>query len=116
MRIILSAVALLSATVFFSNCTSSKKAAAPVPVAVTYEANVEQLLVANCSPCHFPAKGGKKLALDNGEVAKANIDEIISRIEKHPGEKGFMPFKRDRLPDSTINVIKQWKADGLAVK
>lgn len=117
MRIILFAVLLLGTTVFFANCASGKKAtAAPKPVPVTYEANVEQLLVANCSPCHFPAKGGKKLALDNGDVAKANIDEIIARIEKHPGEKGFMPFKRDRLSDSTINVFKQWKADGLAVK
>ena len=41
---------------------------------------------------------------------------MINRIELHPGEKGFMPFKGIRLSDSSINLLKQWKADGLAAK
>ncbi len=115
MKTILFALLISCLVVSFANCSASKKAIAPTPP-INYEANVEQLLVANCSPCHFPSKGGNKLPLDNAEVAKAKIDEIIARIEKHPGDKGFMPFKRARLSDSTINVFKQWKADGLAVK
>ena len=116
MKTILFAVLIVSSVVFFANCTSTKKVALVAPPAVNYHKNVEQLLVANCSPCHFPAKGGNKLALDNADTANANIDNIIARIEKHPGDKGFMPFKRARLSDSTINVFKQWKADYLAVK
>ncbi|RYF89741.1 MAG: hypothetical protein EOO03_05290 [Chitinophagaceae bacterium] len=102
---------LLGGVILLVNCTAAKKTVAPAKV--TYAANVEQLVVAHCSPCHLPAKGGKKLPLDNAEAVKANIDDIIARIDKHPGEKGFMPFKRARLSDSTINVFKQWKADGM---
>lgn len=102
---------LLGGVTLLVNCTASKKAVTPPKV--TYAANVEQLVVANCSPCHIPAKGGKKLSLDNAGAVKANIDDIIARIEKHPGEKGFMPFKKARLSDSAINVFKQWKADGM---
>ncbi len=116
MKTILFVLVIVSSLVFFANCRSTKEIATATPPAVNYQANVEQLLVANCSPCHFPAKGGNKLALDNADSAQANIDNIIARIEKHPGDKGFMPFKRARLSDSTINVFKQWKAHGLAIK
>ncbi len=105
---------MITVTVF-SYCSASKKANASM-APTTYEANVAQLVTANCSPCHIPAKGGKKLALDTYDALKTNIDSVIVRIEKHPGEKGFMPFKKTRLSDSTIAVFKQWKADGLAVK
>jgi len=97
----------------FSYCNSTKKVTAAEPAKLTYDANIQSLIVGNCSPCHIPAKGGNKLALDNYEANKNNIDDIISRIEKHPGDRGFMPFKRARLSDSTIAVFKQWKADGL---
>lgn len=107
----------ISSVIVFSNCSTSKKTmnAKAVP-AVTYEANIQQLMVGKCSPCHFPAKGGNKLAFDNLEAVKTNIDSIINRIERNPGDRGFMPFKRAKLSDSSIMVFKQWKADGLAVK
>jgi mono/diheme cytochrome c family protein len=99
----------------FSFCGSSKKAVATV-APTTYEVHVAQLVTANCSPCHIPAKGGNKLALDTYVAVKENVDSVIARIVKHPGEKGFMPFKRARLSDSTIAVFKQWKTDGLIAK
>ncbi len=99
----------------FSFCSASKKSAATL-APTTYEAHVAQLVTANCSPCHIPAKGGNKLALDSYAAVKENIDSVIARIEKHPGEKGFMPFKRARLSDSTIAVFKQWKTDGLTAR
>jgi hypothetical protein len=68
----------------------------------------------NCSPCHIPSKGGNKKALDNYEAAKAEIDDIIRRIELNPGDRGFMPSRRSKLNDSTITAFKQWKAAGLA--
>lgn len=109
------ALLMVGGAVLLANCSSTKKTAVTAPL-VTYAGNVEKLVVANCSPCHFPAKGGNKLSFASADTIKANIDEIIARIERHPGEKGFMPFKRARLSDSTINVFKQWKADGLAIK
>lgn len=108
------ALTLITISVF-SFCTSTKKAAVAV-APLTYERNVEQLVTTNCSPCHIPAKGGNKLALDTYVAVKDNIDSVIARIEKHPGEKGFMPFKRARLSDSTIAIFKQWKTDGLTAR
>jgi hypothetical protein len=74
-------------------------------------------VVANCSPCHIPAKGGNKKPYDNFANVKTDIDEIIRRIELEPSARGFMPFRKNaKLSDSTIAVFKQWKADGLLEK
>ncbi|RYG50025.1 MAG: cytochrome c [Chitinophagaceae bacterium] len=107
-------VSVLIVTVFtFSYCSSSKSAAKKA-TPVSYASSVQTLLVGHCSPCHIPEKGGKKKAYDTYASVKGDIDEIIRRIELHPGEKGFMPFKKERLSDSTIAVIKEWKTQGLA--
>lgn len=99
------------------NCNSTKKAVAPPPPKMTFEANVKPLIMANCAPCHIPDKGGRKKAYDTFSPNVADIDNIIARIEKQPTERGFMPFRgANRLSDSVINVFKQWKADGLLEK
>jgi len=79
---------------------------------VTYMADIQPTIVANCSPCHIPPKGSKK-ALDNYDSVRANIDDILVRIQKQPGEMGFMPFKHPKLSDSTIMVFINWKNGGL---
>ncbi|HEX7845486.1 MAG TPA: hypothetical protein VF476_06745 [Chitinophagaceae bacterium] len=109
---------LLSAvvvTVFFlANCGSSKKAASAAPAKLTYEGTMQTAIMNYCSPCHIPSKGGNKKAYDNYANVKADIDEIIRRIELNPGERGFMPFRKQaKLADTTIAVFKQWKADGM---
>jgi uncharacterized membrane protein len=106
-----------AAAIFLSNCNSVKKAAsAPLPK-LTYEANVSTVIMNNCVPCHIPAKGGKMKPYDNYVNIKTDIDEIIRRIELNPGEKGFMPFKKTaKLSDSTINIFKQWRSDGVLEK
>ena len=105
-------VLLLLASPFVLQFCSSSKNAAKKEVKMTYAANVQPLMVANCSPCHFPPKGNKK-AFDNYTAVKINIDSLINRVNRNPGEKGFMPFKHPKLADSTINVLVQWKKDGL---
>lgn len=112
----LSVALLLCASVFiFQFCSSSKKAAGAKATAVTYESNVKPIIQASCSPCHIEGKGKKK-PLDNYGAASGSIDEIIARIEKNPGEHGFMPVMHPKLSDSTINVFVQWKNSGLAEK
>jgi len=108
---------IAASVLVFANCSNTKKAAAtPVPK-LSYEANMQTLIADNCAPCHIPAKGGNKRAYDNFANVKADIDEIIRRIELNPGERGFMPFRKTtKLSDSTIAVFKQWKADGLLEK
>ena len=95
--------------------TSKKSQSAMATTKITYMANVQPTIAANCSPCHIPPKGSKK-ALDNYDSAKSSIDDIVSRIQKQPDEKGFMPFKHPKLSDSTIMVFVNWKKDGLAEK
>jgi len=107
---------IATAIVIFSNCSSGKKATATVVPKSTYESNVHTLVMNNCSPCHIPAKGGNKKPYDNFANVKTDIDEMIRRVELNPGDKGYMPFKRAKLSDSTIAVFKQWKADGMLEK
>ena len=97
-------------------CSSSKKAmTAKVPPKITYMANVQPLMVMNCTPCHFPPKGNKK-PYDSYTLVQTDIDQILERIQKNPGDRGFMPYKHTKLPDSTIMVYVQWKKDGLLEK
>lgn len=100
---------------FFQYCSSSRKASKPVYVPMNYITNVQPTILANCSPCHIPPKGFK-LALNTYDAAKKNIDDIIMRINLTPDQRGFMPFKHNKLSDSLINVFVRWKADGLLEK
>jgi hypothetical protein len=107
-------VLVLAMLMVLQFCSSSKKSqSAMVTPKITYMANVQPTIAGNCTPCHFPPKGTKK-PFDNYDSVKSSIDDIIIRIQMQPGEKGFMPFKHPRLPDSTILVFVNWKKDGLA--
>jgi hypothetical protein len=64
----------------------------------------------------FPDKGGNKKPLDSYTAVSSTADEILRRIQLAPTDRGFMPNRKPKLSDSTINVIKQWKADGLTEK
>jgi len=103
-------ILLIVAGTVFQFCSSTKKIA-DVPRS-TYTANVQPTITMHCSPCHIPPRGNKE-ALNTYEAAKSHIDSMIARIQLNPADKGFMPFKHPKLPDSTINVFVKWKADGL---
>jgi len=106
--------AVIVAVVLLSNCHSARKASNETAASkVTYQTNIQSLVANTCTPCHIPSKGGNKKPFDTYEAAKANIDSMIARIELTPGQKGFMPFKRSKLSDSTINVFKQWRDSGM---
>ena len=81
--------------------------------AVTYAGNIQPLIQSNCAPCHIAGKGNKK-DYNNFANAKADIDDILKRIQMNPTDRGFMPFKHSKLSDSVIHVFQQWKTDGLA--
>jgi hypothetical protein len=111
-------IAFAASVILLANCGPSKKTTTttmPVPK-MTYASNVQMVIVNNCTPCHIPAKGGNKKPYDNYANVKADIDDIIRRIELNPTDRGFMPFKHPKLSDSTINVFKQWRADGMLEK
>lgn len=108
-------IAVTAITAFvFSNCHTAKKATTMEVPKATYATDVSAVIMSNCSPCHIPAKNGFKKPYDNYANVKADIDEIIRRIELNPGDRGFMPFKKTaKLSDSTIAVFKKWKDDGM---
>lgn len=108
--------AAVACIVLFAYCSGGKKAVAAKPAqpavpSFTYTSHIKQIMEEKCSPCHIPGKGNK-LPLDNIDMVKNNIDDIIRRIELNPGERGYMPFKKPKLSDTTINIIKTWKTDG----
>jgi mono/diheme cytochrome c family protein len=115
----ISAVLLLAAAALvFTYCSSSKKAAAPAAVTkVNYQANVMSIVQANCTPCHFPDKGGRKKPLDTYAAVSSQIDEILRRIQLEPNQRGFMPDRKpNKLSEADIKAFVQWKADGLVEK
>lgn len=93
-------------------CSSSKKAAKAAAAAKTNYTAVAPVVAASCSPCHISGKGNKK-PYDNYANVKADIDEILKRIELNPTDKGFMPFRRaTKLSADTIAIFKKFKDDG----
>jgi hypothetical protein len=115
MRKVLTAVILFATVLLFQFCSSSKKAATAAPVAITYQANILPVIQATCAPCHIAGKGNKK-SLDNYAAASSGADDIIARIQKNPGDHGFMPMRNPKLSDSTIAVFVDWKKSGLLEK
>ena len=111
------AIVICTAVFLFSNCHTQKKsqtsASGTTTPKLTYTANVKSVIEANCSPCHIPAKGGNKKALDSYDNLKSSIDEVIRRVQLNPDDRGFMPFKHQKLSDSTIAIFTQWRDAGM---
>lgn len=115
MKKILFCTLLAGTTILLTYCTASKKATKS-GTKVNYESSVMAIMEKDCAPCHFPAQGGKKEPLDSYAGVTKHIDDILRRVQLNPTDRGFMPNRRAKLSDSTINVLKQWKADGLIEK
>ena len=106
---------LLPAFAVLQFCSPGKKAQAPPPALAkfTFDDHVKPLVSTKCGPCH--TIGNKSHLVDFSE-AKEHADDIIRRVSLTPEEKGFMPFKHDKLSDSAIAVFVKWKEDGLLEK
>ncbi len=108
---------LVITTLLFAYCHSAKKATSSTTTTstagkMTYTANVQSIVMMHCAPCHIPAQGGNKKALDTYAGVRDNIDDIIHRIQMDSTERGFMPFRHPKLSDSTVAIFTQWKTDG----
>jgi hypothetical protein len=110
-------VALLS-LITFSFCSSGKKTTTAVSdepspnPAFTYEKDVAPIMMASCSPCHFP-ESGKKKPLDTYEATAKNIDDILARVQLPVDHDQYMPFKSKKpaLTDRQIAILKRWQQD-----
>ena len=104
----------LTAVTFFISC--SKKASPARVKLTTYTVDIAPLLQAKCEPCHMPSKGGRKADFENYEPAKRHATQILDRVLMDPGQRGFMPFKNEKLPETEIAIIKKWIDQGLPEK
>lgn len=113
-RNILLLIVMVSIFVFVA-CTQ-KASPGKTIVKTNYQADIIPLLQARCSPCHLPTKGGRKADFENYEAAKKYAADMVTRVLRNPGEKGFMPFKGAKLPEEEISVFKKWVEQGMLEK
>ena len=103
--------------IVFAACTKkASPAKGVVTTYTTYTTDIVPLVQSKCSPCHLHSKGGNKANFENYETAKKFSADMLARVMKNPGEKGFMPFKHDKLSAAEIAIIKKWNDDGLLEK
>lgn len=110
----LAAFCFLVTSMVVISCSKKNSPSKSAVKATSYTTSVNSIMQAKCTPCHIPAAGGKKLALDNFTAVKTNIDDILRRVQLAPTEKGFMPLKHEALPEAEIALLKKWKDEGAA--
>ena len=112
---------LCVACLFFTRCSYNKgDAPEPVKPNVSYTFDVKPIIVANCYTCHTdtstnPDSPGHTFFNHFNELqhealkpsnANSSYTVLIARL-KHIESPG-MPYKRDPLSDSLIQVIQDW--------
>jgi len=108
---------MLLVITLFGACSKKNTASkTPKVIPVTYTADIVPLLQSKCSPCHLPSKGGFKANFENYELAKKYGPDMLARVQLNPGERGFMPFKHEKLSLEEIEVFTKWIDRGLLEK
>jgi hypothetical protein len=102
--------------IVFAACSKKASPGKTVVNSTTYNTDLVPLLQAKCTPCHFPSKGGNKANFETYESAKKYGADMLARVMLNPGQRGFMPFKHDKLTEAEIAVIKNWVDQGLLEK
>lgn len=113
---------LVSTLLLFVTACSYNKGTEPVPVKkdVSYKLDVKPILVTHCYTCHAdtatnPDRPGSPVFTDFAQLqhealtpsnVNTNYTILIARL-KHIESPG-MPYNRDPLPDSLIQVIQDW--------
>lgn len=85
-----------------------------VPVMITYNTHVKQIINANCVSCHAPGATASFRPLTNYMEVKAAVEntDLLERIQRQNGQPGLMP-QTGRMPMNNIDVILEWNMDGL---
>ena len=88
----------------------------PIVENVTYTNDVKPIIDANCLGCHSsPTANGAPMSLNTYEKVKEFVqnDKIIDRISRNQGQPGMMPLGGTRLPQPIIDLVVEWKQQGL---
>jgi len=101
------------------NCTNVSEDdlidAEPLPDLVTYQADVKVIIDNNCISCHsMPPVNNAPMPLVLYIQVKNAVENnnLIGRITG-AGPGSLMPKGGPKLPQSLIDIIIQWEADGL---
>lgn len=120
MKNLTGALAIVLALIFAAcakKATPAQSAAEPPKAkATSFVTDVQPLIQMKCAPCHLPSKGGNKASFETYAGAQKFAAEMVSRIERNPGDRGFMPFKQPKLSADEIAVFKKWVSDGAMEK
>jgi hypothetical protein len=110
-------ILMLIAVTLFAACSKKSNPGKTVKVIpTTYAVDIMPLVQAKCTPCHLPSKGGNKTNFENYESAKKYAADMLARVQLNTTDRGFMPFKHEKLPAEEIAVIKKWVDQGLLEK
>jgi len=71
---------------------------------VTYSKNISAILKTNCYACHSD--------FESYDMVKANMTEIVKRINFPTSDQRFMPKGESKLEDCTILQINNWVNKG----
>ncbi|WP_240642393.1 hypothetical protein [Nonlabens xiamenensis] len=107
---------LLISWLFFSCSATSPEDLVddePITASVTYNDDISPIVESQCLSCHndnFMSGGNSYSSYVQFRDAVEN-GEVINRITRPVGDPEKMP-QGGQLPDSSINLIIQWQADG----
>jgi hypothetical protein len=82
---------------------------------ITYTIHISPIVNANCVACHSnPAINGAYVPMTNYNQVKSVFENTnaLDRMNRQPGESGFMPKWGTRLPQSSIDLVEQWMNEG----
>ena len=102
-------LAFFSVSLILASCSKDEE---PAVTKVTYNNAAKSVFVTNCTPCHVTG-GANPNKWDDYSTAKSKIDAILDRVNRDATANGFMPKNGTKLPAATIDILNQWKADGL---
>ncbi|MDI9256637.1 MULTISPECIES: hypothetical protein [Flavobacterium] len=83
---------------------------------VTYTNTIKSIIDNNCISCHAATPiNGAPMSLTTYENVKQAVQErgLLDRISRAQGAPGMMPSGGTRLPQSLIDLVFEWNAQGL---
>lgn len=87
----------------------------PLTENITYTEHIKPIIDANCVACHSnPSVGGASVPMTNYSQVKNVFEntDALDRMNRQPGESGFMPKNDSRLPQVSIDLVEQWMNEG----
>ncbi|WP_129748777.1 hypothetical protein [Flavobacterium anhuiense] len=110
------ACAVLLAAIILAGC-SNDDSSAPMNTSapagsVTYDKDVKTIIDNNCIVCHaaVPTNGAPISLVTYAQVKDAVLKRsLIIRISLENGNSVLMPKGGPRMPQETIDIVKQWK-------